>query len=176
MKQLIKKDKYTLFYEPVSAIEVPDYHILIKQPMDFYTMKKKLKQGKYSNVDLFKSDFTLICKNAMTYNAPDTIYYIQANKLLQIGLNIINSSPLNNNDNNIINNNNDVDDNTPSIINNDNDNSNNNNNNNNKNYDSTKATRSKNNKDNGNNTNSYTNNSPNRNKKIENRTIAHVPS
>ena len=34
---------------------------------------------------VFQDDFILMCKNAMLYNAPDTIYYKSAEKLLNLG-------------------------------------------------------------------------------------------
>ena len=38
---------------------------------------------------LAQDDFVLMCKNAMTYNTPDTIYHQAAKKYLALGLKII---------------------------------------------------------------------------------------
>lgn len=58
--------------------QLPDYHDVIEHPMDFATVRKKLGNGSYSNLEQFESDVLLICSNAMQYNATDTIYYKQA--------------------------------------------------------------------------------------------------
>ena len=47
MGGLIRLDPRGLFYFPVSKFEVPDYHILIKQPMDWQTISVKLNRNEY---------------------------------------------------------------------------------------------------------------------------------
>ncbi|PHZ17055.1 Bromodomain-containing protein, partial [Rhizopus microsporus ATCC 52813] len=69
------------FLEPVDPNYVPDYLKVIKSPMDFSTMQKKLDSGQYKNVDDFRQDFNLIVSNAKLYNAIDTIYWKSADKL-----------------------------------------------------------------------------------------------
>ena len=44
---------------------------------------------KYLFFQSFKSDFELMCTNAMTYNTQDTIYYKSATKLLSYGRKIL---------------------------------------------------------------------------------------
>jgi bromodomain-containing protein 7/9 len=46
--------------------------------MDFATVRRKLATGKYRTFAQFQHDVFLICKNAMKYNAPDTVYHKQA--------------------------------------------------------------------------------------------------
>jgi bromodomain-containing protein 7/9 len=53
--------------------------------MDFSTMRKKMTEDDYSNILEFRSDFELMCNNAMKYNRPDTIYWQAAKKLLATG-------------------------------------------------------------------------------------------
>lgn len=53
--------------------------------MDFSTMKKKITNDDYSNIVEFRSDFELMCDNAMKYNRPETIYWQAAKKLLAAG-------------------------------------------------------------------------------------------
>ena len=43
--------------------------------MDFSTMNKKVEEGRYEDLIIFRKDFELICNNCMLYNGPDTIYY-----------------------------------------------------------------------------------------------------
>ncbi|XP_073039657.1 uncharacterized protein [Primulina eburnea] len=73
-----RKDIYGVFAEPVDPEELPDYHGVIKNPMDFGTVRNKLSNGLYTTLEQIESDVCLICSNAMQYNAPDTIYYKQA--------------------------------------------------------------------------------------------------
>ncbi|KAI3749415.1 hypothetical protein L2E82_20027 [Cichorium intybus] len=72
-----RKDTYGVYAEPVDPDELPDYHDVIKHPIDFATTRKKLAKGAYLTLKDFEIDVYLICTNAMQYNAPDTIYYKQ---------------------------------------------------------------------------------------------------
>lgn len=62
--------------------------------MDFSTMKKKINHDDYANVIEFRSDFELMCENAMKYNRPDTIYWQAAKKLLATGTKLMNKEKL----------------------------------------------------------------------------------
>ncbi|MED6146666.1 hypothetical protein PIB30_036638 [Stylosanthes scabra] len=84
LDRLQKKDTHGVFSEPVDPEELPDYHDIIKHPMDFGTVRKKLDGELYTNLDQFESDVLLICSNAMQYNSPDTIYYRQARAMQEI--------------------------------------------------------------------------------------------
>ncbi|CAM6041177.1 unnamed protein product [Sphagnum compactum] len=81
LEKLKKKDTYGVFSEPVDSSLVPDYYEVIKEPMDFGTMCKKINKGVYVTLNLFEKDVLLICSNAMRYNAPDTVYYKQARSI-----------------------------------------------------------------------------------------------
>ncbi|XP_031484160.1 uncharacterized protein LOC116253476 [Nymphaea colorata] len=84
LERLQKKDTYGVFSEPVDPEELPDYHDVIKHPMDFSTVKKKLSNGVYTTLEQFESDVFLICSNAMRYNAPETIYFRQARSIQEL--------------------------------------------------------------------------------------------
>ncbi|KAI9255165.1 hypothetical protein BDA99DRAFT_518055 [Phascolomyces articulosus] len=86
---LERRDSYGLFLQPVDTSIVTDYLTVIKHPMDFQTMREKLNTDEYSDMEDFRQDFLLICTNAKTYNAPDTIYYRNADRLEQYGLKAI---------------------------------------------------------------------------------------
>jgi len=62
--------------------------------MDFSTMRKKMNQDDYSNILEFRSDFELMCDNAMKYNRPDTIYWQAAKKLLATGTKLMHKDKL----------------------------------------------------------------------------------
>ena len=92
LKLLQKKDTNDFFAKPVNDQFAPGYSSIIKQPMDFSTMKSKLQvshSSHYTNLAAFKSDFELMCTNAMTYNTQDTIYFKSAKKLLNYGRKIL---------------------------------------------------------------------------------------
>ncbi len=57
-------------------------------------MKKKIHQDDYSNILEFRSDFELMCENAMKYNRPDTIYWQAAKKLLATGSKLMHKEKL----------------------------------------------------------------------------------
>ncbi|KAG0226828.1 hypothetical protein BGW42_003334 [Actinomortierella wolfii] len=86
---LFRKDHYSLFSAPVDVQQVPDYAHIIKHPMDLSTMRSKVDRGFYPKLDLFLEDFKLICDNCKVYNAPDTLYYKQAQKLWEWGSKVI---------------------------------------------------------------------------------------
>lgn len=75
LQQLQEKDQYSIFAQPVSSKEVPDYLDHIKNPMDFSTMRKNIDAHLYRNLDEFEADFNLIIANCMKYNAKDTFFY-----------------------------------------------------------------------------------------------------
>ncbi|MCO5592952.1 hypothetical protein L7F22_046956 [Adiantum nelumboides] len=78
LDKLQKKDSYGVFSEPVDVNEVPDYYDVIKEPMDFGTMRKRISSNFYNSLELFEKDIFAICTNAMTFNAAGTIYHRQA--------------------------------------------------------------------------------------------------
>ncbi|KAG8369286.1 hypothetical protein BUALT_Bualt15G0135600 [Buddleja alternifolia] len=84
LDRLQKKDTYGVFSEPVDPSELPDYFEIIEQPMDFGTLRKKLDDGAYKNLEELEADVFLICSNAMQYNAPDTVYHRQARSIQDI--------------------------------------------------------------------------------------------
>lgn len=59
-----------MFNEPVDAMKlcIPDYHMIIKNPMDFGTINNKLKTFLYSNAKEFAMDVRLTFSNAFIYN------------------------------------------------------------------------------------------------------------
>ncbi|XP_006811899.1 BRCA2-interacting transcriptional repressor EMSY-like [Saccoglossus kowalevskii] len=56
------------FTRPVDPHEAPGYHKIIKQPMDFGTIKKKLETGQYRDFNDFNQDMILVKGNCMKYN------------------------------------------------------------------------------------------------------------
>jgi hypothetical protein len=58
------------FLEPVDPIEddAPDYHKIIKHPMDLSTMLQKLEDGKYTKIKEVKRSFQRMFANCFKYN------------------------------------------------------------------------------------------------------------
>lgn len=57
--------------------------------MDFSTMRRKVEEGAYTNVDLFRHDFNLITTNAKIYNSVETIYWKCADRISEVGSKLI---------------------------------------------------------------------------------------
>lgn len=85
LSQLQEKDQYTIFAQPVSPKEVPDYLDHIKNPMDFSTMRKRIDAHEYRSLEDFEADFDLIIFNCMKYNAKDTFFYKAAQRMQDHG-------------------------------------------------------------------------------------------
>ncbi|KAK7290320.1 hypothetical protein RIF29_04646 [Crotalaria pallida] len=70
LDELQRKDKEELFAMPVIDPDVVEEGKdgIWKQPMDFGTMRAKLHEGMYTNLEQFKHDIYLICSSAMNGN------------------------------------------------------------------------------------------------------------
>ena len=70
MNVLWKVKDAEIFHKPVDPIEldVPNYYEIIKKPMDFSTVKKKLNNCTYTNLKEFCEDMNLIFSNCFLYN------------------------------------------------------------------------------------------------------------
>jgi hypothetical protein len=58
------------FLDPVDPIKlnIPDYPVIVKQPMDFGTIKSNLESGVYESPDAFAEHVRLVFRNAIAYN------------------------------------------------------------------------------------------------------------
>eukprot|EP01017_Pseudomicrothorax_dubius_P039571 TRINITY_DN6089_c0_g1_i10.p1 TRINITY_DN6089_c0_g1~~TRINITY_DN6089_c0_g1_i10.p1 ORF type:complete len:114 (+),score=20.58 TRINITY_DN6089_c0_g1_i10:38-379(+) len=85
LEELWKEEGAEVFRVPVDpvAFDLPDYHMLIKKPMDFGTIKGKLENQSYQNPEEFSSDVELVFENCRKYNSPDTKLYQLAERLEQ---------------------------------------------------------------------------------------------
>ncbi|XP_076622694.1 ATPase family AAA domain-containing protein 2B isoform X2 [Colletes latitarsis] len=70
--KLARNRQFFMFTKPVDTEEVPDYNMIIKQPMDLETMMTKIDMHCYLCARDFLDDIDLICKNALEYN-PDSL-------------------------------------------------------------------------------------------------------
>ena len=75
MNTLWKHKDADLFHKPVDPEElnIPDYFNIIKNPMDFSTIKRKLSNYSYTNLQEFCNDMGLVFDNCYTYNGTKSI-------------------------------------------------------------------------------------------------------
>lgn len=65
----LTSDSYsTIFLEPVSLIDFPDYEEAIDQPMDLGTIRKKLDTKKYQAPEIFARDMRKVWNNCKVFN------------------------------------------------------------------------------------------------------------
>ncbi|XP_036384427.1 bromodomain-containing protein 3b isoform X8 [Megalops cyprinoides] len=74
------------FYKPVDAeaLELHDYHEIIKHPMDLSTVKKKMDGREYQDAQGFAADVRLMFSNCYKYNPPDHEVVAMARKLQDV--------------------------------------------------------------------------------------------
>lgn len=71
------KPRYAQWTQPFAApvdpvaLNIPDYHSVIKKPMDLRTVKEKLDNSQYENAKEFESDVRLMFANCHKYNGVD---------------------------------------------------------------------------------------------------------
>lgn len=84
----LKKPRYAstalYFLSPVDpvALNIPDYHKLIKKPMDLGTVGEKLRGGEYENAKEFEADVRLVFANCYKFNPPEHVVH-QSGKSLE---------------------------------------------------------------------------------------------
>ncbi|XP_068429888.1 bromodomain-containing protein 3-like [Clinocottus analis] len=86
LKELLSKKYMTFawpFYKPVDAdaLQLHDYHDIIKYPMDLSTVKQKMDGGEYNDPQIFAADVRLIFSNCYKYNPPHHDVVTKARKL-----------------------------------------------------------------------------------------------
>ncbi|XP_058158628.1 bromodomain-containing protein 3 [Dasypus novemcinctus] len=74
------------FYKPVDAeaLELHDYHDIIKHPMDLSTVRKKMDGREYPDAQGFAADVRLMFSNCYKYNPPDHEVVAMARKLQDV--------------------------------------------------------------------------------------------
>lgn len=70
LQNLSRNASAWIFQEPVNVqtLKIPDYYTIVKKPMDFGTIKGKLKEQRYSNINEFMEDMELVFYNCKLYN------------------------------------------------------------------------------------------------------------
>lgn len=74
-KKVEKLDRYSVFAEPVSDADAPDYSDIVKNPIDLSTMNSKLESGTYGEgsdaASKLYADYLLMFDNCRLYNEDD---------------------------------------------------------------------------------------------------------
>jgi hypothetical protein len=75
MNSLWKFKDSEIFHKPVNPMElgIPDYFDIIKNPMDFSTIKRKLTNYTYTNCREFTKDLDLVFDNCILYNGERSV-------------------------------------------------------------------------------------------------------
>ncbi|GLT43385.1 hypothetical protein SLA2020_173360 [Shorea laevis] len=83
LKRLMSQKYAHIFNSPVDVVKlnIPDYFDVIKDPMDFGTIKSKIASGAYAGPLEFLADVRLTFTNAMTYNPPGNDVHVIADTL-----------------------------------------------------------------------------------------------
>lgn len=82
-----------IFHNPIKNSEAPDYHDIIKRPMDLKTIKARVKDGVISNSLEFQRDVYLMFANAMMYNRPTSDIYRMAEEVSTLALTMLSFNP-----------------------------------------------------------------------------------
>lgn len=84
LKELSKQPLSIYFNDPVDPVKlnIPDYFTIIKEPMDFGTIRKNLESNSYSTHEQYAEHMRLVFRNAIAYNVRrDNPVHIAAREL-----------------------------------------------------------------------------------------------
>ena len=83
------------FHTPVDAVKlnIPDYHKIIKHPMDFGTIKKRLEHNYYFSAKECIKDFNTVFTNCYVYNKAGEDIVVMAQTLEKLFLTKIAAMP-----------------------------------------------------------------------------------
>ena len=86
MERLKKLPAYLWFQDPVDPVklQIPTYFEVIKKPMDFGTISRKLASAAYLTAQEFRDDMLLVVDNAIAFNPADHQCHIDALRLRTI--------------------------------------------------------------------------------------------
>ncbi|CAK9435289.1 uncharacterized protein LODBEIA_P57460 [Lodderomyces beijingensis] len=86
IKELTSKKHYNYnfpFLAPVDAVSlnIPNYHQVVKEPMDLGTIQSKLTNNQYDSADDFERDVRLVFKNCYAFNPEGTEVNMMGHRL-----------------------------------------------------------------------------------------------
>ncbi|KAK7020929.1 Bromodomain-containing protein [Favolaschia claudopus] len=71
-----------IFHNLIKVSEAPDYHDIVKRPIDLRTIKAKVKDGIIGNSLEYQRDIYLMFANAMMYNRPGSDVHAMAEDMM----------------------------------------------------------------------------------------------
>ena len=72
---------HAVFGSPVDVSQFPQYPNVVKEPMDFGTMRVKVAEDQYADLQDFLADAQLVLDNARRFNPPGSDVHVMANCL-----------------------------------------------------------------------------------------------
>ena len=84
LQEIERRDVSEIFKFPVTEDIAPGYFSIIDEAMDTTKMAEKLRAGEYATLASFWSDCKLLFGNAMRYNPDKTVYFQEAQLLLEM--------------------------------------------------------------------------------------------
>ena len=79
--KLSKVDREGFFQDPVTDAIAPGYSSVVARPMDFTTIRLKMRADAYGSWDELSEDVALIVSNCLLYNAAGTVFAAAAERL-----------------------------------------------------------------------------------------------
>jgi hypothetical protein len=81
LRHLYNQEEGVWFREPVTELIAPGYFDIIKHPMDFSTISKKLDENEYTTPFQFWEDMWLVFNNTWTFNKKTQRVYKAGSKV-----------------------------------------------------------------------------------------------
>lgn len=86
LKEFSKKSKAEFmfpFMEPVDPIKlnIPEYPLIIKHPMDLSTIRQKLEGDEYDDAAQFEADVRLVVSNCYAFNPPGSQVHVMGQRM-----------------------------------------------------------------------------------------------
>ena len=79
--QIVAHRNGTIFHNPIKASDAPDYHDIVKRPMDLKTIKNRVREGAISTSAEYQRDVYLMFANSLMYNKPSSDIYKMAEEV-----------------------------------------------------------------------------------------------
>ena len=70
-----------IFHNPIKNSEAPDYHEIVKRPIDLKTIKAKVRDGLINSTSEYQRDIYLMFANSLMYNRPHSDIYTLAEEV-----------------------------------------------------------------------------------------------
>ncbi|KAI0320806.1 hypothetical protein OF83DRAFT_1257816 [Amylostereum chailletii] len=79
-----------IFHNPIKPTEAPDYHDIVKRPIDLKTIKARVRNGTIATSAEYQRDVFLMFANSMMYNRPNSDIYNMAADMMSDSVKRIN--------------------------------------------------------------------------------------